>query len=178
MFDDSTRKLNHIHTWRCGHASDELEEAYLQKAVELHAEEICFSDHAPFPGNPFRNRMQHDQLEEYVSTLQALREKYEGIIDVKIGLEIEYLPSFRWYYEELLASGHFDFLMMGQHFYELPDGRFSFQLKDRTGEDRGVMEAVCRNTVRILYRGSTPGLSLPETEKVGAGHGVYVTETL
>lgn len=138
----NVKTLRHIHTWRCGHASDEPEEAYIQKAMELGAEAICFSDHAPFQGNPFRNRMRYDQLDEYVSTLQELREKYQGSIAVKIGLEIEYLPSFRTYYEELLASGSFDFLMMGQHFYELPDGTYSFQLQDRTGEDRGVMEAM------------------------------------
>lgn len=139
----STRHLNHIHTWRCGHASDEPEEDYIKKAVEYyHAESISFTDHAPFPNDPFTNRMHYEQLPEYVATLKELKEKYKGIIDVRIGLEIEWLPSFRSYYEELKGSGEFDLLMLGQHFWEVIPGSYSFALPERSEEDRHLMEAI------------------------------------
>ena len=58
-------ELFHVHTHRCMHASDENDEAYIVKAIQMGASHIYFTDHAPFPGDPFRNRMGINQLEEY-----------------------------------------------------------------------------------------------------------------
>ena len=41
-------------------------------------------------------------------------------------LEIEYLPSFRDYYEELRANKEIDMLMLGQHHYEESRGQYFF----------------------------------------------------
>lgn len=48
----------HVHTYRCGHASDETDEDYVKRAVELGADSITFTDHAPFP-----RRSVHEQNE-------------------------------------------------------------------------------------------------------------------
>ena len=84
--------LFHVHSYRCGHAQIIEDEAYVKRAVELGAEHIWFTDHAPFPRDPLGNRMEFDQLEEYLSTLFALKQNYQKRIDIHIGLEIEYLP--------------------------------------------------------------------------------------
>ena len=88
------KTLFHVHTFRCGHAENVPDEAYIEKAVEIGASDIWFTDHAPFPGNPFRNRMTIECLPEYISTLLALKERYSNLLTVHIGIEIEYLPSF------------------------------------------------------------------------------------
>ena len=80
------RTLFHVHTFRCGHAEIVPDEAYIKKAIKISASDIWFTDHAPFPGNPFRNRMTIDGLSEYISTLSALKEKYADKITVHIGL--------------------------------------------------------------------------------------------
>lgn len=136
------KELFHVHTYRCKHASDEADELYIKRAVELGAEKITFTDHAPFPGNPFGNRMDIEQLPEYVDTLSELRKRYEGIIDVGIGLEIEYLPSFEDYYKWLKESDKFDILVLGQHMYELADGRYSFSLNSKENESNGLAQAM------------------------------------
>lgn len=41
-------------------------------------------------------------------------------------MEIEYLPSFRDYYEELRANKEIDMLMLGQHHYEESRGQYFF----------------------------------------------------
>lgn len=84
----------HVHTYRCIYAEDVSNELYIKKAIELGADRITFTDHAPFPGNIFHNRMEYEQLPEYVNTLRQLKRKYEGQIIVRTGLEIEYLPGF------------------------------------------------------------------------------------
>lgn len=131
----------HVHSRRCGHAEDVSDEAYIKRALELGASDIYFSDHAPFPGNPFGNRMDYVQLPEYIHTLHNLKEQYDGIINVHIGLEIEYLPSFLSYYEEL--QDRLDFMLLGQHFCEVSPLRYSFQdvLKD---EYKYLGQSICQ----------------------------------
>ena len=79
----------HVHTYRCGHASNEKDELYIEKALELGASKITFTDHAPFPGDPFTGRMLYSQLSEYISSLKTLKNKYKDRIEVHIPLQRE-----------------------------------------------------------------------------------------
>ena len=124
--DNNRNEIFHVHTYRCGHAKNIADEVYVKKAIEYGADRITFTDHAPFPGNPFGNRMDIEQLPEYISTIQMLKENYAGTIDVRIGLEIEYLPSFTDYYHRLRENPGIEILMLGQHFYEHEKGYYSF----------------------------------------------------
>lgn len=124
------KSIFHVHTKRCRHASDECDEEYIKRAIELGATSITFTDHAPFIGDPFNNRMRYNQLEEYVKSLQVLRDQYAGEIDVQIGLEIEFIPLYAEYYKELKQTYAFDVLMIGQHFCEVDCGKYSFSLEN------------------------------------------------
>lgn len=136
-------EIFHVHTWRCGHAGEEREEAYIKEAVRLGAKQITFTDHAPFPGDFFSGRMEMDQLKVYKETLWELRERYQGVIRVRIGLEAEYLPKFTEYYKQLKEDEQIEFLMLGQHFYEMEPGVYSFSGYRKEGENRanGIMRA-------------------------------------
>ena len=120
----------HIHTYRCGHAEDIDDELYVKAAIRLGRQGIWFTDHAPFPGDPFGNRMRYDQLEEYLDSLTSLKEKYKGTIDIHIGLEIEYLSSFNTsgYYRRLKEDLRIELLLLGQHMAEDPafPGQYTF----------------------------------------------------
>ena len=144
----------HVHTKRCKHAGDEEDEAYVRRAKELGAKRIVFTDHAPFPGNPFNGRMDMDDLPEYISSLKHLNDKIKGIT-VQIGLEIEYLPSFRDYYEELAENPDIEWLVLGQHFYEYQKGVYSFadssEVKNQW-EYIGICEALIEGMNTGLFR--------------------------
>ena len=133
-------EIFHVHSFRCGHAEAVPDEVYIRKAIELGARGIWFSDHAPFPGDPFRNRMRYEELEEYLSTFAGLRERFTGQIAVHIGLEAEYLPSYakQGYYERLRDDPRVEFLLLGQHFAETeadpPEYTFSWD-KERMERD-------------------------------------------
>lgn len=117
----------HVHTSRCGHAFEGVsDEEIIQAALSLGADKIFFTDHAPFPEDPFGNRMKISQLEEYIGTLCKLKRKYKGLITVFTGLEIEYLPSYDDYYKELKSIPGLDLLVLGQHFFENEDGSMVF----------------------------------------------------
>lgn len=122
------KDIFHVHTYRCGHAENVSDEEYVKKAVSLGASGIWFTDHAPFPGDPFGNRMKCSELDEYIGTLFELKRKYKSAISVHIGLEIEYFPSFDkdGYYKELKAKDNFEMLLLGQHMAETGPGEYTF----------------------------------------------------
>lgn len=131
----------HVHTWRCGHAESVQDDVYIKRALELGANQIVFTDHAPFPENPFGNRMRMEQLLEYITTLRQFKMQYKNDIDVVVGLEIEYLPKYHSYIEELYRNDNIEFLLLGQHLYEDKNGLWSFQHLDKDNGWQYLLEA-------------------------------------
>ncbi len=85
MYQPIQGEIFHVHTKRCQHAGDHPDEAYIEKAIELGASRIVFTDHAPFPGNPFRNRMDMEQLPEYIETMHRNKKTYQDRIEILCG---------------------------------------------------------------------------------------------
>ena len=153
--------LFHIHTYRCRHAEDISDEMYVRKAIEVGADCITFTDHAPFPGNPFRGRMLFEELPEYLDSINNLKNKYQGRIMVRCGLETEYLPSFAEYYKELVRGVGLDLLLLGQYFYEISPGKYSFMYPEQNAyEYQGCMEAIIEGiNTGIFYAVAHPDRS-------------------
>ena len=124
----SSYDIFHVHTYRCGHAENVPDESYIKKAISEGASGIWFTDHVPFPGDPFGGRMKYSELNEYLSTLSELKAKYAEIIDVHIGFEAEYFPSFdsSGYYKELKVNPNIELLLLGQHMAETSPGKYTF----------------------------------------------------
>lgn len=150
-------ELFHIHTYRCGHASNEQDYEYVEKAIDLGAKRITFTDHAPFPGNPFGSRMDIQQLPEYINSLSELRREYQKYIDIVIGLEIEYLPSYYQYYLKLHQMEQLQLMMLGQHFYEHEPGYYSLsdsdellQIEEAIGVSKAIVQGICSNLFTVV----------------------------
>lgn len=111
----------------------------------MRADSIWFTDHAPFPGDLFGNRMRYSELEEYLNTLSGLKNKYADQIAVHAGLEAEYFPSFdqEGYYAKLIADPRIELLMLGQHMAEEDKnpGKYSFSWNPerKREEEHGIL---------------------------------------
>ena len=151
MYQPIENEIFHVHTWRCGHAGEEQDYEYVEKAIELGASRIVFTDHCPYPGNVFLYRMDMEQLDDYVASMKQLKREYGSKIEVLAGLEAEYLPKYDSYYRELKASGDFDLLLLGQHMYEHEDGRYSFTELDKTNEFVGLCRAMVEGAKTGLF---------------------------
>ena len=151
MYQPIENEIFHVHTWRCGHAGEEQDYEYVEKAIALGVKRIVFTDHCPFPGDFFFYRMKMEQLSDYVASIKQLKEKYGMQIEILCGLEIEYLPSFLDYYKELKASGDYDLFLLGQHLYEAEDGRWSFKIKDLKDEYVGLFHAMIEGAKTGLF---------------------------
>lgn len=111
------KKFNfHTHTKRCKHAIGE-DIDYVNIAIKNNLDTLGFSDHGPYPDNKFSLRMNFNELEEYKSSIENLRNEFKNIIAIKIGLEIEYLSSYDFYYNYLKNELKFNYLALGQHLF-------------------------------------------------------------
>ena len=151
MYQPIENEIFHIHTWRCKHASMDEDYRYIESAIKLGAKRIVFTDHCPFPGNPFGLRMDIGQLPAYIKTMKELKKHYAANIEVLVGLEIEYLPSFESFYKELSDSKELDLLMLGQHFYEKENGDWSFHDSDKSEEYIGLCKALIQGAETGMF---------------------------
>ena len=114
---DARMKVNlHTHTARCGHASG-TDEEYVLAAIEAGFDTLGFSDHTPFPySSGFSCRcaaMIMDELENYITSVRLLQEKYQDKIKILLGLECEPIPRFMSFLTELRPR--LDYMILGNH---------------------------------------------------------------
>ena len=125
----------HTHTSLCRHA-DGTAEDYVKSAVSNGLTQLGFSDHGPYPDIDLGQRMLFEELEEYLNEIDSLAAKYKQNIQIRKGLEIEYLPRYRDYYEQLLTKRGLEYLLMGEHFYINPEGERAniYEVTSSTGQ--------------------------------------------
>ena len=107
----------HTHTPRCGHAfGQEIE--YVENALAAGLQIFGFSDHSPqfFPGQYYsRMRMRPHQLQDYIDTVLQLKRDYAGLLQIHLGLEVEYYPAIFPKLMEVLKDTPVEYMLLGQH---------------------------------------------------------------
>lgn len=87
----------HTHNSLCRHAIGSLED-YVEKAIKYEINLIGFSDHFPYEflkgieGIPYEEyAMKLNQIGQYLSTAEKLKEKFKDRIEIKIAFELDYI---------------------------------------------------------------------------------------
>jgi len=94
----------HMHTPLCKHA-DGLPGEYAAVAEQRGLKGIIVTCHNPLPGGMCPSvRMAPDEWNEYLDMVQAAREQWQGRVDVRVGLECDYLPGLDSFLEEQIGS--------------------------------------------------------------------------
>ena len=123
----------HAHTYRCGHA-DGTEREYIEAALSVGIREMGFSDHAPWIdpslGKEREYVVPYAKVGDYMDTVRALREEYKDRITLYVGFEAEHHPADP---EELISLGA-EYLILGQHFIQAPNGQYVHVAVSRYGE--------------------------------------------
>lgn len=107
----------HTHTTRCKHAAG-TDEQYVQAALAGGFDVLGFSDHTPWA---FRTdyvshcRMLPSQWADYKQSVLALKDKYQGQIAIRLGLECEYYPKYIDQLKRLKDDGC-EYMILGNHF--------------------------------------------------------------
>jgi len=104
----------HNHTYLCNHANGTMQE-YIQKAIKHKIDIFGFSEHAPMKFDK-KYRMRFEDLDYYKKEIYKLQQLNKGLIDIKYGFEVDYLPK---YHEELiLKDKDVDYLIGSVHFLD------------------------------------------------------------
>lgn len=109
----------HTHNLLCKHADGTLEE-YVQQGIAAGLDVIGLSDHTPMPDNWDSSvRMTEDQFwNEYAPAVQALQDKYKDTIDVKFGLEGDFMPGTEAWVKAFNAKSAFDYVIGSVHYID------------------------------------------------------------
>ena len=113
------QKFNyHQHTYRCGHADlDMKDEEYIEEYIRMGFKKKAFTDHCPEKNEVDKRndmRMKYNTRNEYLSTIQKLKEKYADKIEIETGYEVEYLLGEEENIKEL--KNETNKIVLGQHF--------------------------------------------------------------
>ena len=108
----------HTHTFRCKHAKGETTD-YCRYAVEHDMLTLGFSDHTAIPDDRWiKVRMAFSQLDDYVAAVNQAKREFPNL-RVVLGMECEYVPKFRSFYEDELFDRHnFEYLIGGPHYFQ------------------------------------------------------------
>lgn len=92
---------SHCHTPLCKHAVGDPEE-YCEHALRRGLRGIIFTCHAPLPNNWSADvRMSDAEFDTYVAMVGRAREAYAGRLDVRLGLESDFVPGLEPWLEKL-----------------------------------------------------------------------------
>jgi len=113
----------HTHHYRCGHAKGKLEE-YVEAAIAAGFSEIGLSDHSPIyhlgddPQPRPQTAMSRLELPNYIQAIIDVREKYKDRINVKLGVESDYILDYDEHYRTLWASYPLDYAIGSIHWLD------------------------------------------------------------
>ena len=162
----------HTHTPRCHHATG-AETEYIQAAIDDGLKALGFSDHTPywFPGNYYsRMRMYPDQLEEYANTVRSLQKQYAGILDIPLGVEVEYYPGLFSDLLPRLRDAGIGYMLLGQHWNGDEMGE---EYNGHPTEDAQKLCRYCDQTVDAIQTGLFTYVAHPDILNYTGDTSVY-----
>mgnify|MGYP003322755873 CR=1 FL=1 len=104
----------HTHTFRCGHAKG-TEREYIECAIARGIKVLGFSDHIIFEDKDEESKA---KLEDYIKTINTLKEEYKDKIEIHLGFECEHFDDRADYFKYLLKEKGIEYLVLGQHYIE------------------------------------------------------------
>ena len=94
----------HTHTQFCPHGSGDHVENMIERAIELGFVEYHITEHTPIPDSFMKllepkdklldnGSMPECEVDRYIKEMLAVKQKYKDKIKIKVGFEVDYLPT-------------------------------------------------------------------------------------
>lgn len=162
---DYTRD-GHVHTPFCPHGSSDSLHDYVERALARGVTTLTFTEHAPFPkrfNDPTPDKdsaMALDSLPSYIEELEQIKREYDGRIEIRIGLEIDYLPDFEADTLALLEPfrTRLDETILSQHFLQVENELLPVDFSPQTFDDLVVQIGSFEKVLNHYYKQLEAGL--------------------
>lgn len=150
----------HTHHARCGHAEGTLEQ-YVQQGIAKGITQLGLSDHMPLihvnPATYYPEMaMPMAELPYYVEEVLQLKHKYRDQIDIRLGLEGDYIEGYEEEIARIIEDYPWDYVIGSVHFlgeWDISDFRqvHNWEGKDVLNEYRRYYEAVSKAAKTGFY---------------------------
>lgn len=121
----------HMHT-NFSADSEYSPEEMIQESIKKGLKTICITDHHDID---FTEPGFEIDFERYFPTLQMLRDKYRGQIEVLIGMEFGLQPEYSKFAKELATKHPFDFIVGSLHIVDGKDPYYKTSFQDKRDEE-------------------------------------------
>ena len=103
-------------------------DSFVTAAIEKGFDEICITDHMPLSVSAAKDRIPKGCVADYCNAVRELAKKYEGMLRIKCGIEIDYHPDFADEINAVLSAGSFDYILCSSHIhvFETSFEKYSF----------------------------------------------------
>ena len=128
--------------------------SFIEQAISLGFDMICFTDHMYHPAYDAKDRMLPGTAVQYCQTVRDLAKEYKEQITIKCGIEIDYYPPDEEHINNILKEAEFDHVLGSTHFH-LP----YYGLKLQTLEKDSFAELALNNTMECVKSGLFDTLS-------------------
>lgn len=113
-------KVNyHTHSRFCDGKGEPRE--YVEYAIGHGFSHLGFSGHSPVPF-PNDYAIQPEHLQEYCDEIRSLKSEYARRIDIRLGMEIDYIPGLSEDFGKLIDECGLEYCIGSVHFVSNPEG--------------------------------------------------------
>lgn len=123
-------------------------DAFAKIALSRGIEEVCITDHMPLDGSTASDRLKRGEVAAYCRTVREIAKRYEGVLSVKCGIEVDYHPSVLDQIHAVLSEGDFDFVLGSTHMHLFAKDYF-----DGAHTQNQFAEAALKNTLAAVESG-------------------------
>ena len=164
----------HTHTSRCNHAEG-TEREYIEAAIKAGFRVLGFADHGTYlvDGADYRIRMRPEETAEYISTLQRLRDEYVNDIEIHIGFELEYYPTYFEKTLDFLDKFDYEYLILGQHYIDDGAEQMHVMKNDNTNE---ILTKYVDTVIAGINAGKFSYVAHPDVIKFNGDEDFYKAE--
>ncbi|MGL4647734.1 MAG: PHP domain-containing protein [Mycoplasmoidaceae bacterium] len=104
----------HTHTRYCDHSTNDVEQIILL-AIKEGYQTLGFSEHCPLRGQ--KRIPDEKDLLKLIAEVNTFKEKYKDQIKIYMGLEAEYHPDEKAYFQMLRNLPGIDYMIFGNHYH-------------------------------------------------------------
>ncbi len=141
---------SHSHTPLCKHA-DGWPTEYAAIAEQRGLRGLIVTCHNPMPnGISASVRMREDEFEKYIDLVTETRAQWEGRIDVRLGIEADFLEGHEAYLERQLGSADFHFVLGSVH-PQIPEFRERYWSLDPVELQRTYFDLLAKSAETRLF---------------------------
>jgi histidinol-phosphatase (PHP family) len=135
-----SRRDGHTHTELCPHGSREATDGFIRRAIQLGFETYSLTEHPPLPKgfeDPTPEKscaISWQELEPYFELARKMKRRFAGQIEIRVGLEVDYIPGYEIEIRQLLdtCGPDLDDALLSVHFLE---GRGGWRCVDYSAVD-------------------------------------------